>query len=52
MKMSVPHQINIPASWRGSYMKENPDLWLYELNAAEINELENAASKFILSNIG
>lgn len=38
------------SAWRGVDLQKSEDLWTYELSEADVQELENAASEFLLSN--
>jgi hypothetical protein len=42
-----PARIDIPSAWLGETMAANPDLWLVNLSAADIAELEHAARSFL-----
>ena len=44
--MKIPKHIDIPAAWYGDELKNNTDLWSYQLSSEEIGELENAALDF------
>ena len=39
--------IDIPSAWRGKDMAANPERWLVQLTAADITELEAAATAFL-----
>ena len=38
-----------PSAWRGEDLQRSEDLWTYQLTRADVQELENAASKFLRS---
>jgi hypothetical protein len=42
-----PSLIDIPSAWRGEAMAAHPERWVVELSAADIAELETAATKFL-----
>jgi hypothetical protein len=42
-----PGQIDIPSAWRGEEIAANPALWIVQLSAGEIAELEQAARSFL-----
>ncbi len=46
----LPNAITGPSAWLGKEMISNPDAWLYQLTAADIADLENAAQHFLSLN--
>ncbi|NBW05823.1 MAG: TauD/TfdA family dioxygenase, partial [Alphaproteobacteria bacterium] len=44
--MAVPDHIDIKAAWYGPDLAARPDLWVYDLSAADIAALEAAAHSF------
>lgn len=44
---TLPEQITGPAAWVGRDMRDDPDTWLYQLSAHDIQALEAAAKHFL-----
>lgn len=44
---ALPDSISRPSAWLGKDMLESPAIWLYELAAEDIADLENAAKYFL-----
>lgn len=48
---SLPDKIDAPSAWLGKEMAANPEIWLYQLTADNIADLESAARHFLSLNL-
>ena len=44
---TLPETLTGPAAWVGADLQDRPDLWLYQLTEADIDELEAAAEHYL-----
>ena len=45
----LPERLTGPAAWLGADMQQRRDEWLFELSAADVEDLEQAARRFLAS---
>ena len=37
-----PAPLSLPSAWKGAELQKHPDTWMYELNQADLEEIQNA----------